>query len=192
MPTAEIPTPPPLRAVTCDCLTAAGWLSGAFHVPMQQGFGDYLQHGGAFLPMTDVILPGEDRPRPFFALQREDIRMALPDPAQATIETLPPGGFTSPWSVSCLLPEGVIEGQIDFLTNQRLSDHLRVSRGYVVVREARWAPLSDAARAPVGAESWPVALINIQRLVGIAEATTQRGYGHPGRYNTTASDYEVG
>ncbi len=160
-------------------------------MPDKQGFGDYLQHSGAFLPMTDVTVPGETSPRPFFALQRDDIRIAVPDSGDANIETLPAGGFTSPWSVACLLPEGVLEGQIDFLTNQRLSDHLRVSRGYVVVREAGWEPLLERP-SPLGSgDRWPVALVNIQRLVGIAEASTQRGYGHPGRY-TTPTDYEVG
>lgn len=188
-----IPTPPPLRSVTSSCLTAAGWIRGTFHLPVPQSFGDYLQNSGAFLPMTGVLLPGESVERPFFAVHRDDIRLAAPDPAEANIETLPGGSFTSPWSVSCLLPEGTLEGQIDFLTNQRLSDYLRASRGYVVVREARWQSLgavgTDALLPEAG---WPVVLVSVPGLVGIAEATTQRGHGHPGRYNTTAADYEVG
>jgi len=65
-----------------------------------------------------------------------------------------------------------------------------VARGYLVVREAEWRPATEATTAddkPV-----PVMLVNVARLVGIAEATAQRGHGHPGRYHTTASDYEVG
>ncbi len=188
-----IPTPPPLRAVTCACLTSAGWLRGSFHLPLQQSFGDYLQNSGAFLPMTGVMLPGETTERPFFAVHRDDIRLAAPDPAEANIETLPGGTFTSPWSVSCLLSEGMLEGQIDFLTNQRLSDFLRASRGYIVVREARWESIGTVGvDAGLPGDGWAVVLVSIPRLVGIAEATTQRGHGHPGRYNTRAEDYEVG
>ena len=91
---------------------------------------------------------------------------------------------------SCLLPDGLLDGQIDFLTNQRLSDHLRVARGYLVVREAAWRASAPDSTAP--ADPIPVILVNIARLVGIAEATAQRGHGHPGRYHTTAADYEVG
>ena len=185
-----VPTPPPLRTVATACLTAAGWIRGTFHLPLQQSFSDYLQNSGTFLPMTDVVLPRESAPRPVFAVHRDDIRLAAPNPSHAQIETMAGRGFTSPWSVSCLLPDGLLDGQIDFLTNQRLSDHLRVARGYLLVREAVWqAPVPDnsAPDDPI-----PVILVNITRLVGIAEATAQRGHGHPGRYHTTAADYEVG
>jgi hypothetical protein len=185
-----VPTPPPLRTVAAACLTSAGWIRGTFHLPLQQSVSDFLQNSGTFLAMTDVQLPRESERRPFFALDRDEIRLVAPNPSDAQIETITGRGFTSPWSVSCLLPEGLLTGQIDFLTNQRLSDHLRVARGYLVVREAEWRPATEATTAddkPV-----PVMLVNVARLVGIAEATAQRGHGHPGRYHTTASDYEVG
>jgi len=190
-----IAAPPATRIVSTSCLTEAGWLLGGFHVPIQQSFGDFLQNGDVFLPMTDVTLPGESEPRPFFALRREDIRLALPDPREARIETITGRAFTSPWSVVCLLEDGVLEGQIDFLTNQRLSDHLRAARGYLLVREASWRPHAAAEPSDAGpaiGASLPVALVSTPRIVGIAEATAQRGHGHPGRYNTTESDYEVG
>jgi hypothetical protein len=187
-----VPTPPPLRTVATACLTAAGWIRGTFHLPLQQSFSDYLQNSGTFLPMTDVVLPRDTVPRPFFAVHRDDIRLAAPNASDAQIETISGRGFTSPWSVSCLLPDGLLEGQIDFLTNQRLSDHLRVARGYLVVREAAWqASAPDNGAAPADSPI-PVILVNIARLVGIAEAAAQRGHGHPGRYHTTAADYEVG
>ena len=186
-----VPTPPPLRTVATACLTAAGWIRGTFHLPLQQSFSDYLQNSGTFLPMTDVLLPREKAARPFFAVHRDDIRLAAPNPSDAQIETITGRGFTSPWSVSCLLPDGLLDGQIDFLTNQRLSDHLRVARGYLVVREAVWqAEVPEIATGEPGPV--PVMLVNIARLVGIAEASAQRGHGHPGRYHTTAADYEVG
>jgi hypothetical protein len=188
-----VPTPPALRTVATACLTEAGWIRGTFHVPLQQSFSDYLQNSGAFLPMTDVVLPRGFGSRAFFAVQRDDIRLAVPNPSEANIETITGRGFTSPWSVTCLLPDGLLDGQIDFLTNQRLSDHLRIARGYLVVREAAWQPAGpgDGDAGP-GPEPCPVVLVNVARLVGIAEAETQRGHGHPGRYHTTASDYEIG
>jgi len=190
VPDMTVPTPPPLRAVRTACLTAAGWVRGHFHLPLQQSFSDYLQHSGTFIPMTDALLPGESEARAFFAVHRDDIRLAAPDPGDAQIETISGKGFTSPWSVTCLLPDGLLEGQIDFLTNQRLSDHLRVARGYLMVREAVWQPFAGDTGLAGGPT--PVMLVNIAGLVGIAEATAQRGHGHPGRYHTTAADYEVG
>ena len=187
-----VPTPPALRTVATSCLTEAGWIRGTFHVPLQQSFSDYLQNTGAFLPMTDVVLPRGFGARPFFAVQRDDIRLAVPNPSEANIETITGRGFTSPWSVSCLLADGLLDGQIDFLTNQRLSDHLRIARGYLVVREAAWQPAGDGDAAGPGPDPCPVVLVNVARLVGIAEAVTQRGHGHPGRYHTTAADYEIG
>ena len=36
------------REVSAQCLTAAGWVTGRFHVPQTQSFHDFLQHTGAF------------------------------------------------------------------------------------------------------------------------------------------------
>jgi hypothetical protein len=171
-----------LRPVDADCCTHAGWLAGRFHVPASQAFADFLLQGGAFLPLTDARLPGRAAVLPFLAVGREGLRAVAPDPEAAGIESSGTR-FTSPWSVTCLLSDGVIEGQIDFLTNQRLSDHLRAARGFIVVREATWRPLAPAPDAAGVPESrrFAVILVNVAQLIGIAEAEVQRGHGHPGR-----------
>lgn len=179
----------PQRAVEAACYTQAGWITGRFHLPTSQAFSDLLLQSGAFLPLTDAALPDDDAVLPFFALGRDGLRAVAPDPGGAGIESTGTR-FTSPWSVTCLLGDSVVEGQIDFLTNQRLSDHLRVARGYLMVREAVWQPFAGDTGLAGGPT--PVMLVNIAGLVGIAEATAQRGHGHPGRYHTTAADYEVG
>ncbi|MBA3259966.1 MAG: hypothetical protein H0T68_10950 [Gemmatimonadales bacterium] len=173
---------PPRRAVAVECLTAVGWVSGRFHVPAQQSFIDFLQQGGAFLPLTDAILPGRPAPLPFFAVHRAGLALIAPDPADALLETLGAQGITSPWSVTCAFPGGLLEGQIDFLTNQRLSDYLRVPQHFILVREARWEPLlTDDARRHATRRDLPIAVVQLAELVGIAEAETQRGRGHPGK-----------
>jgi hypothetical protein len=115
---------PHQRTVPAICATAAGWLRGNFHVPRQQSFADFLVQSGAFLPLTDAQLPPHDAPLPFFAVQRAGLRFIVPDPAEAHIQTVGAGGITSPWSVACVFAEGLVEGYIDFVTNQRLSDYL--------------------------------------------------------------------
>jgi hypothetical protein len=180
------------RAVAIDCLTDAGWVAGRFHIPATQSFTDFLLQGGAFLPLTDAAVPGRAAALPFFALQRDDLRLVAPDPADALIATRGGARFTSPWSVTCLMRDGVVEGEIDFLTNQRLSDYLRAAKGFILLREATWQPLAPAheSAAPGAERRFSILLVNIARLVGIAEAEQQRGHGHPGKLSP--SDTELG
>ncbi len=172
---------PNQRTVPAICATAAGWLRGHFHVPRQQSFADFLVQSGAFLPFTDAEVPSHDAALPFFAVQRAGLRCIVPDPADAHIDTAGAGGITSPWSVTCVFAEGLLEGHIDFLTNQRLSDYLRAAQGFILVRQARWAPRDPDDRPPEPAPPWPAVFVQVSQLVGIAEAREQRGHGHPGR-----------
>ena len=169
------------REVAAECLTAAGWVKGRFHVPASQSFLDFLQHTGAFLPMTDARFPSRELVLPFFALQREGLRLVAPDPDDSLIQSLGASGFTSPWTVTCLFDEGTVEGSIDFLTNQRLSDHLRAARGLLLLREATWQPGPEVSAEEPIARRWPVVLVSVDRMAGISEAEVQRGHGHPGR-----------
>ena len=66
------------RTVAVECLTRGDWLSGHFHVPFEQSFLDFLQHGGAFLPLTDVTVPGRLVALPFFAIQRDGLALIAP------------------------------------------------------------------------------------------------------------------
>jgi hypothetical protein len=173
---------PPRRSVGVECLTSGGWIQGRFHVPLQQSFVDFLQQGGAFLPLTDAVLPGRRDALPFFAIHRAGLALLAPDPEDAQLETLGAHGITSPWSVTCAFPRGVLTGQIDFLTNQRLSDYLRTPQHFILVREARWEPLiGDDTRPAATSREFRVAVVQVAELVGVAEAETQRGHGHPGK-----------
>jgi hypothetical protein len=185
-----VPTPPALRTVATSCLTEAGWIRGTFHVPLQQSFSDYLQNTGAFLPMTDVVLPA--RLRRQAVLRGAAGRHPAGRPQSVRGEHRDDHGAGIHVALERIMPpaDGLLDGQIDFLTNQRLSDHLRIARGYLVVREAVLA--AGRGGAGPGPDPCPVVLVNVARLVGIAEAETQRGHGHPGRYHTTAADYEIG
>lgn len=173
---------PPHRQVAVECLSLGGWIRGQFHVPLQQSFLDFLQQGGAFLPLTEAVLPGHPTPLPFFAIHRAGLAIIAPDPADAMLETLGAHGITAPWSVKCAFPAGLLEGQIDFLTNQRLSDYLRVPRHFILVREATWEPrLPESTSLTASRRDLRIAVVQLAELVGIAEAETQRGRGHPGR-----------
>ena len=177
-----MPAPPAFdprtqRRVPAECLSEAGWTRGVFHIPASQAFADYLQFTGTFLPLTDAVLPHAQAPLPFFALHAAALRLVAPDSSDGLVETPGSRGITSPWSVSCLLADGVLQGSIDFLTNQRLSDFLKAARGFLVVRNAVWQPFVS----PEATREFPTALVNIALLAGIADAPVQRGHGHPGR-----------
>lgn len=187
-----MPAPPAFdprtqRRIPAECLSDAGWTHGVFHVPASQAFADYLQFSGSFLPLTDALLPHARSALPFFALHTATLSLVVPDVGEGPLETEGSRGITSPWSVSCLLADGVLQGSIDFLTNQRLSDFLKAARGFLVVRNASWqafgAPAPDGRPVPdhATAREFPIALVNIARLAGIADAPVQRGHGHPGR-----------
>ncbi len=187
-----MPAPPAFdprtqRRIPADCLSDAGWTRGVFHVPASQAFADYLQFSGTFLPLTDAVLPYARTALPFFALHTATLSLVVPDAVEGPLETEGSRGITSPWSVSCLLADGVLQGSIDFLTNQRLSDFLKAARGFLVVRNAIWqsfVPRESDVQAADGespTREFSIALVNIARLAGIADAPVQRGHGHPGR-----------
>ena len=172
---------PPLRRTDVEILVPGGWVSGTLSVPAGQSLTDFLNGAGPFLKLADCRLPGESAPVGFFALQREVIRLVAPAAPPEEVETAGVGGITSPWRISCLFDQGVLDGRLDFLVNLRLSDYLRQQAGYLVVRDGEW-------RAPDGREEgrrWPIVVVNAGQVLGIVESDQQPPGGHPGRLGDT-------
>ncbi|HXE57408.1 MAG TPA: hypothetical protein VNK43_05365 [Gemmatimonadales bacterium] len=171
------------RHLPVDLRLPSGWVSGTFLVPESQSLQDFLATSGPFLKLIDATVPGHESAVPFFAVRREATELVAPQVEESHVETPGSAGITSPWGVICLFDRGLLEGRLDFLTNQRLSDYLRGHSGFLVVREAAWIPL-DGDR--VGeSRHWPIALANVSRLNGVSELPTQPGRGHPGRLAPT-------
>ena len=175
------------RRVEADVLLPAGWLAGTFVVPETQSLQDFLEHSGAFLKLTDARVPGHDETVPFFAVQRGAVELIAPKVADDRIETAGSAGHTAPWSISCLFHRGAVHGSLDFLMNLRLSDYLRQQTGFLLLRDASWAPV-DPGRDEV-ARGWPIAFVNVPQVNGISEAVDQRGRGHPGKL--APSEFEL-
>jgi hypothetical protein len=166
------------RQVAAEILLPAGWITGTFVVPEDQSFLDFLAHSGAFLKLTDALVPGHQDVAPFFAIQRGAVQVIVPSGEDDQVETAGSMGITAPWSISCLFERGAVHGSLDFLMNQRLSDFLKQQSGFLVIRDASWTPIGDGSQA---LRSWPVVLVNVPQLNGISEAVDQRGRGHPGK-----------
>jgi hypothetical protein len=175
------------RSVAAEVLLPAGWITGTFVVPEDQSFLDFLAHSGAFLKLTDALVPGHQDVVPFFAIQRGAVQVIVPSAGDDRVVTPGSMGITAPWSISCLFERGAVHGSLDFLMNQRLSDFLKQQTGFLVIREARWTPIGDNDHA---VRSWPVVLVNVPQLNGISEAVDQRGRGHPGKL--APSEFDLG
>jgi hypothetical protein len=170
-----------LRRTEVEILVPGGWVQGTLAVPAAQTLTDFLRAAGAFLKLADCRLPGTPGPVGFLALQRESIRLLAPAAPPDEVETGGAGGITSPWRISCLFDQGVLEGRLDFLVNLRLSDYLRQQAGYLVVRDGEWRPIDDRD----GRRRWPVVVVNPGQVLGIVESEQQPGSGHPGRLEST-------
>ena len=167
--------PPSLRRTAVEVLVPGGWVQGTLSIPSAQSVTDFLNSAGTFLKLADCRLPGEMQPVGFFALQRDAIRFLAPVASADQIETEGTGGITSPWRISCLFDQGILNGRLDFLVNLRLSDYLRQQAGYLVVRDGVWGEPS------AGARRWPVVVVNPGAVLGIVESDDQPQGGHPGR-----------
>ena len=165
---------PALRRVAVQILIPGGWVRGVLAVPSAQSLTDFLNSAGTFLKLADAVLPDGTGPVGFFALHRDAVRFVAPDATADPVETEGGGGITSPWRISCLVDQGVLEGRLDFLVNLRLSDYLRQQAGYLVVRDGVWS----GAPQP---RQWPVVVVNPAQVLGIVESDRQSGDGHPGR-----------
>ena len=173
--------PPALRRTEVEILVPGGWLQGTLSIPSSQSLTDFLNGAGTFLKLADTLLPGDGTRRVgFFALQRDAVRMIAPAVGAVPVEAEGVGGITSPWRISCLFDQGILDGRLDFLVNLRLSDYLRQQAGYLVVRDGIWQASGDG-----DARRWPVLLVNPGQVLGIVEVDEQPGRGHPGRLTGT-------
>lgn len=173
--------PPALRRTEVEILVPGGWLQGTLSIPSSQSLTDFLNGAGTFLKLADTLLPGGGARRVgFFALQRDAVRMIAPAAAAVPVEAEGVGGITSPWRISCLFDQGILDGRLDFLVNLRLSDYLRQQAGYLVVRDGIWQ-----ATGREDPRRWPVLLVNPGQVLGIVEGDDQPVRGHPGRLAAT-------
>jgi len=156
---------PGLRKVAADLLTPLGWVSGTLHVPSHLPLEEHLAFGHQDLKLTGVQLPEEPDRLRFLALRRDAVLLVSPALAE---EEPPPSSFSAPRQVACLLLHGILRGTLEVFTNLRLSDHLQQQGTVVTLRRCLLTPYGATAHS-AGARSLHTAIVNLTRVIGIAE-----------------------
>jgi hypothetical protein len=159
---------PQLRQSTANILTELGWIAATFHVPLHQSLTDFLAGGGGVVKATRVRVPGEEARLPFVGIRRESIYLVEPTQGDELVETAGSVGRTTTRRVGCLLPEGILTGELEVLVNVRVSDFLRQQPGLVALSECRLVPYGQPADSPK-ARKLRIALVNLARVPGVAE-----------------------
>jgi len=155
---------PPQRLVPARVHTGSGWLSGTVHLPRMQGFLDFLSSGERYLSLTDVSLPGQRRPIPFFALRRSAAHLVIPTCAEWLVGTGALGEARVERMVCCLLQLGTVTGRLEMVPAVRVSDFVADRDGFLLLRHAILGPDHEPA---------PLVFVNARACVGIGDLGPQ-------------------
>jgi hypothetical protein len=160
----------PQRQVRCRILTHLGWLEGELHLPERAFLVEYLSHAPDFVTLTDVSFPNDARTMPYLALQHRACLVVIPDEEETRI-AMEKVSESESHSVLCILEDASVEGRVEVVRDNRVSDYLMHRRGFLLVEDAQ-----VSTRDPTGA--WHTTrdgamLVNADRTVGVAELGTQ-------------------
>lgn len=164
-------TRPPQRRVPVRVHTGTGWLSGTLHLPKMQGFLEFLSSDEPSLALTDVSLPGQASPIPFFSLRRAAAHLVVPSCAEWLVGLGPAvllGQAARPATmqrmVCCLLGLGTVTGRLEMARAVRVSDFVAGHTGFLVLRQAVVGPEHEAA---------PLVFVNARACVGVGDLGPQ-------------------
>ncbi len=160
---------PELRTSPVNILTALGWLEGSFHIPKLQSLLDFLAPGVSIIKCSRVRVPGESKTLAFVGLQRDAVHLIEPTQADENIESPGAAGRTTPRNVACLLPAGVLRGDLEVLVNVRVSDFLRQQQGMFMLRNAVLTPYGTDAGAAATFRKFRIVILNPGAAVGVSE-----------------------
>jgi hypothetical protein len=153
---------PSQRKVEIEMLASAGWVSGTLHVPERSALLAFFNKKSEFMPMH-AGAPGEQE---FLALRRQSLMLVIPDPADIDEHgCVQPGTFET-CRIRCLFPGGSVEGTIQILSGQRMSDFLETNPGFFLLSECTLA--CDDGHAQSGV---PHVLVNSQHLLAVSDLT---------------------
>jgi len=166
--TPRMPTPP-MRRVTVNALTDAGWVAGSLHVPLQVRLVDYLNRAPDFLSLTEVFMEGHAEAIAYLALQRQAIVFMLVEGQEESL-SVEDTGIMDEHLVSCLFRMGSLKGKIMVKPGTRLSDVLAKQRKFIAVTECTyWLRAHQGGDA--SAKYGPFLLLNRDKIVGLSEHT---------------------
>ncbi|HET9595498.1 MAG TPA: hypothetical protein VFP65_07945 [Anaeromyxobacteraceae bacterium] len=161
MPTPPtVPHHPPQRVVPARILTASGWLRARLHLPRLCSFAEFLAQGAPFLSLTRVALPGAREESSFLALRRSAALVVLPACSEGALLLEPRPERAVSRHVRCVLPAGAVGGLLELPPGTRVSDHVAVHPGFLMLREADVGPAGTRV---------PLLFVNAAALIAVEE-----------------------
>jgi hypothetical protein len=158
---------PELRTSSANILTALGWMQGTFHIPKLQSMLDFLAPGVNVIKCSRVHVPGETKSLAFVGLQRDAIHLIEPTVPDEHIESPGSVGRTTTRAVACLLPSGMLRGDLEVLVNVRVSDFLRQQQGMFLLRNA--VLTGYGAEAGTAPRKFRTVILNPSAAIGVSE-----------------------
>lgn len=160
---------PALRTVPANMLTQGGWMRGQFRVPPHQALVDFIAGGQSIAKFTRVSVPGDPEEFAFVGVRREAICLVEPTLGEDELVEAPGSThITTTRRVTCLMESGHLTGDLEVLVHVRVSDFLRQTGDFMVMRRCTWLPLGE----DVGSSQTrrlPVVLVNVAQIIGVAE-----------------------
>jgi len=169
------PTRPAQRQVPCRIFTPAGFLKGTLHAPEEQTLIDFLNGSGHFLTLTQVTLPGQSKPVPFFALARSAAMIVLPASDELVVDEERASIRTELHQISCLFQGGLLMGTLALPEEVRVSDELMAARGFLLMNHCTLGvdgggsgTASEAGGGP-SMEAANFVIVHAAHIIGVAE-----------------------
>ena len=160
---------PSQRHVSVEMLASAGWVTGTIHVPERSALLAFLNKRSEFMPMTEVTGGNAGE---FLAMRRQAVVLLLPDAHDMDEHPwLQPGSF-EPCRVRCLFPTMSVEGTIQVLGGQRMSDFLESNPSFFQLSDCTLASEDGHAQSGI-----PHVIVNAGHLLAVADLTG-REHGH--------------
>jgi len=160
---------PQLRVVPSNLLTRGGWMRGQFRLPPHQALVDFLGGGQSVVKFTKVYVPGDPEEFAFVGVRRDSLALVEPTLGDdELIEVAGAGHITTTRTVTCIMEIGHLTGDLEVLVHVRVSDFLRQAPEFLVMRNCHFVPHGEDVGS-VHSRRLPVALVNLQRVIGVAE-----------------------
>ncbi len=156
-------SPSPRRQVTSSVYTNGIWITGNFVLPKLHGLTEHLNRTTDFYKLTDVRFSRESEPVAFLALQREAITLIVPALGSDQL-VISAAQKRQPHDVSCLLPDGMINGTLDLGIGLRVSDFLAQDQHFFALRDC-----SVLMKGAKDRRKAPLVIFNRRQLVGVSE-----------------------
>jgi hypothetical protein len=158
---------PNQRLVEVEMLAQAGWVTGTIHVPERSALLAFLNKDAAFMPVTTAGEGGE-----FLAVRRKAVVMLIPEPGDVDDHPCVQPGVLESCRIRCLFDGASVEGTIQVLSGQRMSDYLESNPGFFLLSECTLAFEDGRVQSEVAH-----VVVSSEHLLAVTDLT-KRARGH--------------